>query len=403
MELIDCNEFFDEFPNLSLTDANHFNSDVFLVTKRSIQKWLLLRGYRDSNSVFKAYLPCRIPGDLTSIHLVLWYSNYYRFPNVPWHAALEDSPAKFRQVYLRYQDTPNHTVTFDIDDSGIIENGFTHSHGDLRNLIGKTFSPTNANSSCIKTYSEQHGNGCFQLIFGQCMGLDWVHLDDIGIGEDALIVRGPGWSLAMADEPSEFDDDSIGRLWICHLHHPKSTWVVRIYRVAWERSKVRLRMEVFRDSSFQNGLDEWKEYDIDVSDFLVHMDYYHDYAQKIGDPSQDPRGLILNYAPCKYEISMEVDGGSQVKISLASKGTKVSMHAVHCTQGNLLSEPGSLISKADFTPRQKIVTGGDIVDNTDSSLPNNPAFNLFLASLAPRLSNLYLVIRVVQCRGESCA
>ena len=62
------------------------------------------------------------------------------------------------------------------------------------------------------------------------------------------------------------------------------------------------------------------------------------------------------------------------------------------------------ISKADTTPRQKVVTGYGVVDNTDLSLPNNPVFNSFLVSLAPRLTNSYLVTRVVQCRkGEYSA
>ena len=75
-----------------------------------------------------------------------------------------------------------------------------------------------------------------------------------------------------------------------------------------------------------------------------------------------------------------------------------------CIQGNIFSDFKSLISKAGFTPRQKTVTGLGVVDNTDSSLPNSPAFNLFLASLAPQLTSSYLVTQVVQCRkGESHA
>ena len=109
----------------------------------------------------------------------------------------------------------------------------------------------------------------------------------------------------------------------------------------------------------------------------------------------------------------------------AGEGTKVSMHALHallglitqqlgdygyfsdsgrfCTQGNLLSDFKSFISEADIPPRQEIATGRDIVDGTDSSLPNNPAFNSFLASLAPRLLDAYLVTRVVQRRSKSRA
>ena len=74
-----------------------------------------------------------------------------------------------------------------------------------------------------------------------------------------------------------------------------------------------------------------------------------------------------------------------------------------CIQGNLFSEFRPLVPEVDITPRQKTVTGYGVVD-TDSSLPNNHAFNSFLASLAPQLTDSYLVTRVVRYRkGESHA
>ena len=95
--------------------------------------------------------------------------------------------------------------------------------------------------------------------------------------KDAWKVQVPGGALSMANAPSQID--SSGRcLLVRHLRLPGSTWIVQIYRVAWERSKVRLRMEVFRDSHFQTSLDEWNAYDVEVSDFLVHVDYYHDHS-----------------------------------------------------------------------------------------------------------------------------
>ena len=127
---------------------------------------------------------------------------------------------------------------------------------------------------------------CFKVIFGQCLGLSWVHLDDFPLGtipcinEDVvLIARGPDWALSMADGPPRGDFHD-GRLWIHHLRRPRSTWIVRTYRVAWERSRVRLRMEVFRGSYLQNGVDEWKACNIEVSDFLVRVDYHHDHRRE---------------------------------------------------------------------------------------------------------------------------
>ena len=278
MELMNHDEFIERFPEPSLTSAQDF--DVFPITNRGIQIWMPLRRYHDSNSVFRAYLPCWDRSGLpVSINLVLWNSNYNRYQSTPEYAALEDSPTKFRQVYLRYQDTPNHTVTFDINDSAIIENGFTCSHVYPRDT-GNTVTLTNTNPSCVKIYSEERGNGRFEVNFGQCLGLDWVHLDVTRYPDpwihDTLKVQVPDGALSMAGAPSPYP--SSGRISVSLLQLPGTTWMVRIYHVAWEWSKIRLRMEIFRGSHFQNGLDEWNTYDVEVSDFLVHVGYCHDHS-----------------------------------------------------------------------------------------------------------------------------
>ena len=279
--LLNHSTFSKEFPELSSTNTDHF--DVFPITNRGIQVWMLFRRRRRSNTVFQAYLPCRTGyGSLVTIDLVLWNSNYYRYPSPRYGTDLEDSPAEFRQVYLRYQDASNNAVTFDFDDSGIIENGYIRSHVDPENFTGNTFTLTNANPFCVKTYSEERGHSRFKVVFGQCLGLDWVHLGDFRLGtipdisREASTSQGPDWVLPMADTPAE--NSSHDRLWFRHLQLPGSTRIVRTYRVAWERSNVRLRMEVSQGSHFQNGLDEWKVYDVEVSDFLVHVDYYHDHS-----------------------------------------------------------------------------------------------------------------------------
>ena len=290
MKLMDHDEFMDAFPTsssaadhvdvfpitnrLSSTNADHFG--VFPITNRGIQIWMPLRRYRDSDCVFRAYLPCRGRSgcSATYIDLVLWDSNYYKYPLVARDATLEDSPVEFHQVYLRYQDIPNHAVTFDIDDSAIIANGFTCSREAPTNLTGNAFTLTNINPFCVKTYSqERHTHDCFQVDFGQCFGLDWVHLDvarnPVPWIDGALRLRMPGGALSMVNYVVCFR-----RLWVCHLQLPGSTWVVRIYRVVWERSKIRLRMEVFRGSHSQNCLDGWNAYYVEVSDSHVHMDHH---------------------------------------------------------------------------------------------------------------------------------
>ena len=203
-----------------------------------------------------------------------WSILVYRFATC---CNLEASQAaEFHQVYLRYQDTSNHTVTFDIDDSGVIENGFI-SHVDPTNLTRNTFTLTNTNPFCVKAYFNQ-GGGYFNIDFGQCLGLDWVHLDVArppwSSIADPLKVQMPGGALSMAGASSQAY--SSGRLWVYHLQLPESTWIVRIYRIGSERSKTRLRLEAFQDTHTHKCLNHWSAYAVEVSDFFVYVDYYHD-------------------------------------------------------------------------------------------------------------------------------
>ena len=79
---------------------------------------------------------------------------------------------QFCQVYLRYQDIPCN-VTFEIDDSAIIENGFTCSE---LQLTGTEFTLTVTDTFRIQTYFERQDNGRFVVVFGQCFGQDWIYL-----------------------------------------------------------------------------------------------------------------------------------------------------------------------------------------------------------------------------------
>ena len=276
MELLDHDQFIQlsksQFPELGSMDAD---DGVFPVTNRGIQIWMLLCPYPQSKSIFRAYLPCRNFGfPLAFINVVLWNSNYYRYPNM-WEADLEDSP-EFRQVYLRYQDTPDHTVTFEFDDSGLIENGFTCFNGDPEGHAGNAFMLTNANHFHLCTYFDEQSNCCLKVVFGQCLGWDWVHLEEFPLGKTSPIglvasiaSRGPDWTLPISNGP--FHDDFYGELWIRHFYLSGSPWVVQIYRVMWERSKIGLRMEVFHDRHFRNGPDKWEAYNVEVSGFPLYV------------------------------------------------------------------------------------------------------------------------------------
>ena len=138
---------------------------------------------------------------------------------------------------------------------------------------------------------------------------------------------------------------------------------------------------------------------------------------------------MVDYNLCKSEEFLEILGRGLVPFSPAGKGTKVNIHTLHallglivqqlgdygyfselehlCSQGNIFSDSKSHIPEVDITPiQQEVMTrewsNAVVVDNTALSLPSNPAFNSFLASLFPQLTNAYLVTHVVRYRpGES--
>ena len=128
---------------------------------------MLLQRFCDSDSIFKAYLPCRSEyGVPVTINLAMWNSNYYRYSQVSSH--MRKDSLQFRQVYLRYQDVPCNVI-FEIDDSAITENGFS---SDPSELTDNTLTLTDVNPLYVKTYSQ--GDSRFAVAFGQCF--KWLGL-----------------------------------------------------------------------------------------------------------------------------------------------------------------------------------------------------------------------------------
>ena len=275
MELVDHDKFIDflkaYFPQVKLPLIDPERFGTFPITNRGIHIWMLLRPFRDSDSVFRAFLPCHDGWrKMVSIDLALWDSNYYRYSELD-RSLLEDSP-QFRQVYLRYQEMPCN-VTFEIDDSAITENGFACSAVYPEELTGNTLTLTPARPLCIRTYSERQGNSRFAVAFGQFFGQDWIHsIDDPPSSYsrshivEELMAKGANRSQSMADVPSR--GDCRGRMWVHHIRLPGSTWIVRTCRGVWERSRIGVQMGVFRNPRFQNGRIEWKTFDVEVSIFL---------------------------------------------------------------------------------------------------------------------------------------
>ena len=83
LELLDYKKFIkslDEcFPGKELPLIREDRFGVFPITNHGIQIWMPLCHYRDPDTIFKAYLPCRDQGRLVvTIDLAFWDFNYYR-------------------------------------------------------------------------------------------------------------------------------------------------------------------------------------------------------------------------------------------------------------------------------------------------------------------------------------
>ena len=278
MELMDPDEFIESLKELfsrlelPLIDQDRFGT--FPITNRGIQIWMLLCPYNDSDSVFRAWLPCCCYplGPPVYINLAPWNFNYYRYSPV-WKSPTENSPQfQFCQVYLRYQDV-RPDIAFEIDSSAVIDNGFTCCDVYPLELTQNALTLTATSTFCARTYSERRGNGRFAVVFGQHLGRDWIHLiSDPPRNIDRSVRK--KWLVDAADHVQPADPPSRGnsrrRIWIRHIRLPESTWIVRTCRIVWESLNIGVRMEVFRDTGFHYCL-EWKTFDVEVSGFLFFI------------------------------------------------------------------------------------------------------------------------------------
>ena len=256
---------------------------IFPITNRGIQIWLPVRTfaqsgfpyYAGSRSLFEAWLPCRgcpKSDKPVSITLVLWKSNYYRyFVSLP---SPTGKTLQFRQLYLRYQDTPHHDTTFEIDDTEITKKSFTHCGVYPPELTGNTLTLADTRPLCVRVYSDNQANCYFAVAFGQCFGQHWMHFSCTSTSDGhswetyakkqywKMLMNGPEHVQSMAEVriPGECRD----RVWIIQTHIPGFPWILRTSRVIWQNSRVGVRFEVFRYPGFSNVSGKWTDLCVEV-------------------------------------------------------------------------------------------------------------------------------------------
>ena len=306
MVLMDHDKFIRELrhniPEEELPSVEDDQFGTFPITNRGIQIWLFLRPYEGSTSVFQAWLPCcsHPSGAPVTINVALWNSNYYRYS--AWLSPCPTEEAlHFRQVYFRYQDT-YHDVTFAIDDGAIAENGFTCCDVyPSKQLTGNMLTLTGASPLCVRVYSDRESNCRFALTLGQWFGRDFIHCtckaptSELLLSEElnTMLVRGPERVQSMAEAPSR--GECYGRVWINHTCLLGSTWIVRTSRVVWERSRIGVRMEVFRHPDFRKGPNDWRILEVEVGILLCT----HTITIII---SRQPVTLVVTYGVSCYAI-----------------------------------------------------------------------------------------------------
>ncbi|KAL4078659.1 heterokaryon incompatibility protein-domain-containing protein [Scleroderma yunnanense] len=408
----------EEFPSV---EEDRYTT--FPITNRGIQIWLLLYPLNDSHSVFEALLPCLDSrGRALTFRLALWKSNYYRY----WMYSEASEPLierslQFRQLYLRYQDTPHPDITFEIDDNALTEGGLTYCGTYPQEMTGNTLTLTNTNPFCVKVYSDSQADCLFAVGFGQYLGNDWIHFvcdertttekrswEDYAETEYRKMVdRGPDHAQSMAAVRSR--GVRYDRVYIMQTELPRSIWTVRTSCIVWENSRsYGVRIEGFRYLGFSSVAGKWTGFDVG----------------RTNDLNRDMRGLMMRYRWGDYKALVD-----EVSVGFlpAPNGTKLGDYGRFtdsndfCCQGNIFADLESLGSEPDITPRQHTICAthitykdGDYVITPHRSspsdypqfylykplglsLPNNRHFNSLLTSLSTRLANKYLVTRAIQC------
>ncbi|KAL4082142.1 heterokaryon incompatibility protein-domain-containing protein [Scleroderma yunnanense] len=438
MELVGHEKFIqslrESFPEEDLSSIDEDRFGVFPITNRGIQIWLFLTPCADLPSVFKAWLPCRCrPWGLpVSIDLALGESNYYRFATSPWETFPAKRTLQFRQVYLKYQDTPHRDATFEVDDNAITGNSLTYCGTYPSKRRKDTLKLTHTQSLYVKVYYDSQSDCRFSVAFGQFLGRDWIHFgceQPLSTGDRQpweayargeyrrMLARAPEDSLLMAEARSKGKRD--GLVWVKHTSLPGSTWTVRTSCILWESSmNYGVRIDAFQDPDFSNVTGNWKCLDVDRNN----------------DPNCDMQSFMIRDRPYSMWNQTEICvDGTSMRFFPAPSGTQLGDYGHFTDFGDFYREGNifdfkQISSQEHSAPRQHRIyqkhgynTNTDYVhvpwpffcDSTITlykplglSLPNNDSFNTFLASLSTQLINKYLITSVIQCETvlsiESC-
>ena len=324
MELMGHDEFIEFLQgDISQEELDSIDEDQlgsFPTTNRGIQIWLLLCPFSSSYPCSRAWLPCRRGPRASSVTMAFTQleSNFYRQLSMfGVEGPMVEGPPRWCQVYLRYQDPPHRSTTFEINDSVLTKNGFTccdsdperdiptitiaitidsdsptnhrsavgsiaQSFGkdsDPEKVSGNTFTLTNGRL-CAKLYSDSLTNHHFVVGFAS-FRKGWIHVSDQSNIIPRLAWRGDAMdeSLDMLREAqanaramnkAHFGVARYGRICIMQTRLNHTTRILQISSVMWMSSRrCGVKLDVFHNPGFCDALGEWTAFDVDVGSFSL--------------------------------------------------------------------------------------------------------------------------------------
>ena len=230
-----------------------------------------------------------------TIELVLSESNYYRNPasgsrlcascstTLISISARHPPPSEplwqLCQVYLRYQDPPRRNTTFKIDDSALIENGFTCCDTYPNTFAGDTLTLTSTNSLGIKVYSDNLTNTYLVVGLGQSFGKDWI----LVVSDESNIMAHTSWEAFIKIKYLEMKTrmpaharhvnkvrSGVEQVCITQTRLPRTTRILQISSVMWKTSRTcGVKLEAFDDPGFGDVSGEWTAFNVNVSSYFV--------------------------------------------------------------------------------------------------------------------------------------
>ena len=167
---------------------------------------------------------------------------------------------------------------FEIDDSAITERGFTCHSTYPAKFTGNTLILTNMDTLFVKVYSNNQTGDYFAVGFGQLFTTDWIHVESGGSSlwdsdwkEYAEMEYYKMLARALEHASSMYEVYSHHRVCIMQTCLHQLTLRTVVYKSSTQNG---VKLEVFRDPSFDYVSGEWIGFHVSVGRIFPRSAYY---------------------------------------------------------------------------------------------------------------------------------